>query len=142
MADLFDVLADDTRRDILALLRQREAAASRSDEGALPGESSVGEIVERLGITQPTVSKHLKVLRDHHLVEVREDGQHRYYRLSSGPLEQVRQFLDSLAPTDSPQSSAPIIDEPFVDLWPAGYQVGVLIGRVRRSIDDAMGQRG
>ena len=130
MADLFDVLADPTRRDILQLLRQREAASSRSDEGALPGESSVGELVERLGVTQPTVSKHLKVLRDHRVVEVREDGQHRYYRLSSGPLSDIRRFLDGVAPADDQLAASPI-DTPYADLWPAGYQVGALIGRAR-----------
>lgn len=139
MADLFDVLADPTRREILQLLRQREAASSRSDEGALPGESSVGELVERLGITQPTVSKHLKVLRDHHVVEVREDGQHRYYRLSSGPLAEVRRFLDGVAPRPEDALAASPIDTPYADLWPAGYQVGALIGRARVWVEQLIG---
>jgi len=137
VADLFDVLADPTRRDILQILRQREAASSRSDEGALPGESSVGELVERLGVTQPTVSKHLKVLRDHRVVEVREDGQHRYYRLSSGPLSDIRRFLDGVAPTDDHLAASPI-DTPYADLWPAGYQVGALIGRARVWVEDKL----
>ena len=123
------------------LLRQREAAASRSDEGALPGESSVGELVERLGITQPTVSKHLKVLRDHHVVQVREDGQHRYYRLASGPLSDIRRFLDSVAPTGEAADLGAVVESPYVDLWPAGYQVGALIGRARQWVDDLLGSR-
>ena len=57
------------------------------------GELSVSEIVEKLDLSQPTVSKHLKVLRDHGLVTVREDGQHRYYRLDSSPLEEVEDWL-------------------------------------------------
>lgn len=61
--------------------------------GGHNGEISVGDLVEQLGLSQPTVSKHLKVLRDHGLVSVREDGQHRYYRLDSGPLDDVGQWL-------------------------------------------------
>ncbi len=141
MADLFDLLADPTRRDILSLLRQREAAASRSDEGALPGESSVGELVERLAMTQPTVSKHLKVLRDHHVVEVREDGQRRYYRLASTPLGQVREFLDAVAPVSGQESLGDVVDSPYVDLWPAGYQVGATIGRARQWVVDLLASR-
>jgi len=140
VADIFDVLADETRRDILVLLRQREAAASRSDEGALPGESSVGELVEGLGITQPTVSKHLKVLRDHELVQVREDGQHRYYRLSAQSLGPVRTFLDGIVPAADGGPLGDVVDAPYVDLWPAGYQVGAFLGRLRQSIDASLGR--
>ena len=78
MADIFDVLADGTRRELLTHLLRR--AESRSSGG----EIAVSELVNELGISQPTVSKHLKVLRDHGLVAVREEGQHRYYRLDSG----------------------------------------------------------
>jgi len=80
MADIFDVVADSTRRDLLQLLRQS-------------GEISVGEIVERTSLTQPTVSKHLKVLRDHGMVSVREEGQHRYYTLDVGPLEELETWV-------------------------------------------------
>jgi len=85
MADIFDVIADSTRREILQLLRER---SNGSDGG-----TSVSQIVQELGVSQPTVSKHLKVLRDAHLVSVREDGQHRYYSLSIGPLEVVDDWL-------------------------------------------------
>lgn len=57
------------------------------------GEISVGDLVEHLGLSQPTVSKHLKVLRDHGLVTVREDGQHRYYRMDAAPLESIQDWL-------------------------------------------------
>jgi len=85
MADIFDVIADGTRRDILRLLLDRSGA----------GESgtSVSHIVQDLGVSQPTVSKHLKVLRDAHLVSVREEGQHRYYSLSAAPLDEVDDWL-------------------------------------------------
>jgi ArsR family transcriptional regulator len=98
MADIFDVIADATRRDLLqVLLERRVAADSESGEanvGAISvGEISVGEIVDTLGLSQPTVSKHLKVLRDHGLVRVREEGQHRYYTLDSLPLEQLEDWV-------------------------------------------------
>ena len=85
MADIFDVIADGTRRDILRLLLDRSAAGDRG--------TSVSHIVQELGISQPTVSKHLKVLRDSELVSVREEGQHRYYSLSAAPLDAVDDWL-------------------------------------------------
>jgi ArsR family transcriptional regulator len=88
MADIFDVVADGTRRELLnILLGQRVSAQSPN------GEISVGQLVDRMGLSQPTVSKHLKVLRDHGLVSVREDGQHRYYRLDTDPLEEIEEWL-------------------------------------------------
>jgi len=86
MADIFDVIADPTRRDVLQTLLDR-AASSDS------GEMRVGEIVSALGLSQPTVSKHLKVLRDIGLVAVRESGQHRYYSLDVSPLEDLEDWL-------------------------------------------------
>jgi ArsR family transcriptional regulator len=88
MADIFDVVADSTRRDILAVLLDRETARPETN-----GEISVSEIVSTLGLSQPTVSKHLKVLREAGLVGVREEGQHRYYHLDRGPLEMLEDWL-------------------------------------------------
>jgi ArsR family transcriptional regulator len=88
MADIFDVVADPTRRDLLHLLLETYVSAESSS-----GELSVGEIVDRLALTQPTVSKHLKVLRDHGLVSVREEGQHRYYSLDATPLGSLEDWL-------------------------------------------------
>lgn len=88
MADIFDVISDATRRDLLQVLLEQ-----RTGRGSATGEISVGELVDRLGLSQPTVSKHLKVLRDHGLVSVREDGQHRYYRLDAAPLESLEDWL-------------------------------------------------
>ncbi len=85
MADIFDVIADGTRRDILQLLRER---GGRGERG-----TSVSQIVAELGVSQPTVSKHLKVLREAELVSVREEGQHRYYSLSAAPLDEVDDWL-------------------------------------------------
>lgn len=84
MPDIFGVIADATRRDILQVLLDCHVADS---------EISVSEIVNRLEISQPTVSKHLKVLRDAELVTVREEGQHRFYSLDPEPLEMVEDFV-------------------------------------------------
>lgn len=79
MVTAFDVLADPRRRRILELLR----------EGELP----VGVLVEQLGISQPGVSKHLRILREAGLVEVRQDAQRRLYRLRPEPLREVDAWL-------------------------------------------------
>lgn len=79
MASTFAVLADRSRREILDLLRERERP--------------VGDLVDRLTLSQPTVSKHLKVLREAGLVEVRTDAQRRWYRLAPGPLAEVDAWL-------------------------------------------------
>ena len=75
----FAVLADPTRRDILDLLRA--------------GERPVGDLVDQLGMSQPAVSKHLRVLRDAGLVEARPDAQRRLYRLRPEPLAEVDRWL-------------------------------------------------
>jgi DNA-binding transcriptional ArsR family regulator len=75
----FSVIAEPRRREILDLLR----------EGELP----VGDLVDRLGLSQPAVSKHLRVLRDAGLVDVRPDGQRRLYRLQPGPLAELDEWL-------------------------------------------------
>ena len=68
---MFEVLAEPNRRRILDLLRQAERA--------------VGDLVAELGMSQPGVSKHLRVLREAGLVEVRVDAQRRLYRLRPDP---------------------------------------------------------
>lgn len=89
MADIFTVIADPTRRDILQVLLDGFEPGA---EGGQPG-TSVSEIVSQLGLSQPTVSKHLKVLREAGLVSVREEGQHRFYSLDYTPLESVEDWL-------------------------------------------------
>ncbi|WP_296194543.1 metalloregulator ArsR/SmtB family transcription factor [uncultured Microbacterium sp.] len=84
MPDIFDVIADGTRREILQLLRD----ALSSGDGV-----SVSHIVTELSVSQPTVSKHLKVLRESGLVTVREEGQHRFYSLESAPLSEIEDWL-------------------------------------------------
>ena len=79
MATAFEVLADPTRREILDLVREREL--------------SVGELVQRISLSQPGVSKHLRVLRDAGLVEVRIDAQRRLYRVRPEPLAEMDAWL-------------------------------------------------
>jgi DNA-binding transcriptional ArsR family regulator len=100
MADIFDVIADGTRRDILRLLLDRSAVG---DDG-----TSVSQIVAALGVSQPTVSKHLKVLREAGLVAVREEGQHRYYRLQAEPLDEVDAWIVPFLDADVTVAAAPL----------------------------------
>ena len=113
MTDLFDVLADETRRDIVTLLHR----ASNDDK-----EMSVGELVDALGITQPTVSKHLKVLREAGVVRVREDGQHRFYRLDKTPLVSMHEWLAGFTGGATTSNA-----KPFVDLAILGRATGGLL---------------
>ncbi|HEX6166997.1 MAG TPA: metalloregulator ArsR/SmtB family transcription factor [Acidimicrobiales bacterium] len=75
----FAVLAEPTRREILDLLRD--------------GERPVGELVDRLDLSQPAVSKHLRVLREAGMVEVRPEAQRRLYRLRLEPLVEIDEWL-------------------------------------------------
>ncbi len=76
---MFEVLAEPHRRRILDLLRE--------------GEQAVGDLVSALGLSQPGVSKHLRVLRDAGLVEARIDAQRRLYRLRTEPLREIDDWL-------------------------------------------------
>lgn len=105
MADIFDVVADTTRRDILGVLLDRETSAPESG-----GEISVSEIVSTLGLSQPTVSKHLKVLREAGLVGVREEGQHRYYHLDRRPLETLEDWLIPFVSSDAAADAATLAE--------------------------------
>jgi DNA-binding transcriptional ArsR family regulator len=75
-----EVIAETTRRSILDEL--------------VGGEQSVSTLVERLAISQPAVSKHLKVLREAGLVAVRPDGQHRFYRVRPEGLFELDAWLE------------------------------------------------
>jgi DNA-binding transcriptional ArsR family regulator len=75
------VLAEPRRLQIIDLLRG--------------GERPVGELVDSLGLSQPAVSKHLRVLKDAGLVEARPDAQRRLYRIRPEPLEELDEWLAS-----------------------------------------------
>jgi DNA-binding transcriptional ArsR family regulator len=76
----FAVLSDPTRRRILDLLREAPRA--------------VGELVDHVGLSQPGVSKHLRVLREAELVTVRRDAQRRVYELRPEPLADLDAWLE------------------------------------------------
>jgi len=78
-AATFDALSEPMRRRILELLRD--------------GERGVGELVERLGLSQPGVSKHLRILREAGLVSVRPEGRRRWYGLRAEPLAELDAWL-------------------------------------------------
>ena len=79
MESIFQIIAEPNRRAILSLL--------------LSSEQSVGEIERQLRMSQPTVSKHLRVLRDAGFVESTVDAQRRLYRLRPEPLQELETWL-------------------------------------------------
>ena len=78
-ADAFNAVAEPRRRQILDLLAG--------------GERPVNDLVALLGLAQPQVSKHLRVLREVGLVEVRGDGRRRMYRLNGYPLKPIHDWV-------------------------------------------------
>ena len=84
-ADAFNAVAEPRRRQIL------QALAS--------GELSVNDLVQRLRIAQPQVSKHLRVLREVGLVEARVDGRQRMYRLDGRPLKPIHDWVKEFEQT-------------------------------------------
>jgi DNA-binding transcriptional ArsR family regulator len=86
----YTAMAEPSRRQILDLLRE--------------GERSVNELVARLRLSQPGVSKHLKVLREAGLVQVRPEGRRRWYALTPEPLAEVDRWL-----------------EPYRAFWSSGF---------------------
>jgi len=83
--DAFNAVAEPRRRQILGVLAD--------------GELAVNDIVRVLGLAQPQVSKHLRVLRDVGLVDVRDDGRRRLYRLNGHPLKSIHDWVSSFERT-------------------------------------------
>jgi DNA-binding transcriptional ArsR family regulator len=105
--DAFNAVAEPRRRQLL------EALAG--------GERSVNDLVAELGIAQPQVSKHLKVLREVGLVQVREDGRHRLYRLDGRPLRPIHDWVQN-----------------FEQLWTDRFaDLDQVVGRLKAQDDDA-----
>lgn len=98
----FVVLAEPKRREILDELRREP--------------QTVSALVDALGVSQPAVSKHLRVLRDADLVSVRPDGQRRWYEVNTGPLMELEEWL-----------------EPYRALW------SERLDRLERHLDDNPG---
>ena len=84
-SDAFNAIAEPRRREILDLLAQQEL--------------SVGDLVERLGLAQPQVSKHLTVLRTVGMVDVRDEGRRRVYRLNGTALRPVHEWVSRFEQT-------------------------------------------
>ncbi|WP_051687709.1 ArsR/SmtB family transcription factor [Curtobacterium sp. S6] len=81
--DVFAVVADATRRRILAVVQT--------------GPRPVNDVVTELGVSQPTVSKHLKVLREAGLVTMKAQGQRRLYSLNTAPLAEISSWVEELS---------------------------------------------
>jgi DNA-binding transcriptional ArsR family regulator len=99
-ADAFNAVAEPRRREIL------DALAS--------GEMPVNDLVALLGLAQPQVSKHLKVLREVGLVEVREAGRQRLYRLNGEPLKPIHDWVKAYEQTWNERFDA--LDDVLEDL--------------------------
>jgi DNA-binding transcriptional ArsR family regulator len=80
-SDPFNAIAESRRREILVFLAERER--------------SVGEIVDALGLAQPSVSKHLKVLRDVGLVRPRREGKQVLYRTDAGSIRPIKEWAET-----------------------------------------------
>ncbi|YCQ18591.1 metalloregulator ArsR/SmtB family transcription factor [Arthrobacter sp. Z1-15] len=110
--DVFAVIAEGTRRELLGALRS--------------GDKSVGALVEELEVSQPTVSKHLKVLREAGLVSMRAEGQKRYYSLQSAPLEEIVLWLKAFNLPSLQEAKGP--DARLAALSTAGSAAGTPAG--------------
>ncbi|WP_026552089.1 metalloregulator ArsR/SmtB family transcription factor [Arthrobacter sp. H20] len=136
--DVFAVVAEGTRREILGSLRS--------------GDKAVGELVGELEVSQPTVSKHLKVLREAGLVSMRAQGQRRFYSLTPAPLHEIELWLGSFdLPAQAPlapglavvapheESSLAAAVDPAAD--PAGQPAfGRTVGRAGQRAADLFAQ--
>ncbi len=87
-SDVFSVIADPTRRRIVRILAEQT--------------HTVGAVVEKLGMSQPTISKHLKVLRDADVVSVTVEGQRRLYSLNPDVFATVTEWINETVQMRSP----------------------------------------
>ena len=81
LMDVYEALADPRRREIVAMLAT--------------GEKSAGDIADRFPIAGPSVSRHLRVLRESGLITYRRNATSRFYRLAPEPLDEVRQWMQA-----------------------------------------------
>lgn len=98
--DAFNAVAEPRRRQILDVLAN--------------GERSVNDLVALLGLAQPQVSKHLRVLREVGLVDVRDDGRQRVYRLNGQPLKPIHDWVKNYEQTWNERFEA--LDELLAEL--------------------------
>jgi DNA-binding transcriptional ArsR family regulator len=107
--DAFNAVAEPRRRQLLDLLARGEHPGARRRR-----EWPVNELVAALGLTQPQVSKHLRVLREVGLVQVREEGRQRMYRLNGKPLKSIHDWIKTYERMWSERFDA--LDEVLEDL--------------------------
>jgi ArsR family transcriptional regulator len=122
MADIYTAIADSTRRDILTHLLERGGA----------GEITAADLAELTGVTVPTVTKHLGVLREQGFVRVREEGRLRYFCLELAPFDALQTWLSPFVGTeygDDVAASAVDENEAAVFAAWAGADVAATIGR-------------
>jgi ArsR family transcriptional regulator len=123
MADTFDAIADSTRREILHILLERGGT----------GEIAAAELAGLLGVTVPTTSRHLGVLREQGFVSAREEGRSRYFRLELAPFDALQSWLAPFVGDtygSGPESSGTDVsdDAATFNAW-AGTEVGANLGR-------------
>jgi DNA-binding transcriptional ArsR family regulator len=99
-ADAFNAIAEPRRRQILDLLARKERP--------------VNELVEKLGLAQPHVSRHLRILREVGLVAVREEGRQRMYRVNGRPLKPIHDWVKTYERTWNERFDA--LDQVLEDL--------------------------
>lgn len=106
--DVFNAVAEPRRRQILDLLAS--------------GERPVNDLVALLGLAQPLVSKHLRVLRTVGLVDVRDEGRQRLYRLNGRPLKPIHDWVKHYEQTWSERFE--VLDELLEELQRKGHEHG------------------
>ncbi|WP_258803329.1 ArsR/SmtB family transcription factor [Pseudarthrobacter sp. NS4] len=124
--DVFAVIAESTRRDILVSLRS--------------GDKAVGELVEELAASQPTISKHLKVLREAQLVSMRAQGQKRYYALNRKPLEGIASWLETFDVGSQAPAAAPAVQASTDDVASRGAVAAGAGGTTERVAAEAVSE--
>jgi ArsR family transcriptional regulator len=119
MADNFDAIADSTKREILQILLERGGT----------GEIAAADLAELLGVTTPTATKHLGVLRELGFVSAREEGRVRYFHLELAPFDALQAWLAPFvgdAEYSDPEASE--VEATVFNAW-AGTDVGTNLGR-------------
>lgn len=96
--EVLSALASKTRLRLLAILNEKELSCEEIDNCTVEDPNcDVGELVDRLGITAPSVSRHVKELRHAELIECEKDGRHVYCSLNRETLRDLARNLESLA---------------------------------------------
>lgn len=124
MTDVFAALADPTRRKLIEALAKK------------PGQS-VGDLVALTKLGQPTVSKHLKTLRDADLVTVKVSGQNRFYSVKTAALTDASLWLRGLGADDAFDKDIDVLGEKMGELFAVGgsWIAEQLAGRVNIETD-------